>query len=73
MIARPASWKCSRHRYGVDPTQSGKFYDDTCCVCRDRKARGLVTGNEPKPSRRATRKFIAHGYWRLREQKEGAR
>jgi hypothetical protein len=41
---------CAPHTRGVNPG-SAPFYDPRCRRCQEKKALGLVTGNEPIPPR----------------------
>lgn len=41
-------WKCKLHVTGVEPGTRA-FYVPGCCRCEEKRAAGLVTGNEGSP------------------------
>lgn len=43
-------FRCGPHLRGVDPSvPTNAWFDSRCVRCQDKKARGIVTGNEPPP------------------------
>jgi hypothetical protein len=62
---------CWQHYVGVSyPTEP--FYCAGCKTCEDKKARGLITGNEPPPLTRGKRHQTRKRTVSLRATKEAA-
>ena len=55
---------CQQCRTGL-AAGSVKLFDPRCEGCLDKKTRGLRTGNEPRPTRRAGEKLVDHEWRKL--------
>lgn len=62
--------KCAQCRTGLAPGQP-KLFDPRCAGCLDKKAAGLRTGDEPRPTHRGGEVWV--DYTKLHKQRAAQR